>query len=377
MKKEITMENTELMTFKEMVEQGKSAQKLIEFINGSEKSIDYINYLLDQHYIKNNKVKRLVYIVSNSNIKKDIMVKEFYNLNNFIEEKLPNQDKSLEDIFDILMLIKLDFKIKMENQDINLLYLNNRKPSKNELIGLKNNYYALSYLNKNEHIWNEFTEEEKIKFLCKTVSNFPYEDSQYHRKTIRSLFDSLKLSPFYLIKENNQIYNLIEKANEGNQEALLQSLISKHKKYFKKEKEILKKSYLIHKQKSDSHIFNRLTQFFNENIEIPFLFKEMKDPILSDVFNSQKKKMLNIEALIKNREFVYGDIKLIDYYLNNHKDNFEIGEKLVNWLINSDKKNYGEKMEQTCLEYKGKLEYELLSKHIDSKNNANVIKKRI
>ena len=64
------MENTELMTFKEMVEQGKSAQKLMEFINGSEKSIDYINYLLDQHYIKNNKVKRLVYIVSNSNIKK-------------------------------------------------------------------------------------------------------------------------------------------------------------------------------------------------------------------------------------------------------------------------------------------------------------------
>lgn len=377
MKKEITMENTELMTFKEMVEQGKSAQKLIEFINGSEKSIDYINYLLDQHYIKNNKVKRLVYIVSNSNIKKDIIVKEFYNLNNFIEEKLSNQDKSLEDIFNILMLIKLDFKIKMEDQDINLLYLNSKNPSKNELIELKNNYYTLSYLNKNEHVWNEFTEEEKIKFLCKTVANFPYEDSQYHRKTIRSLFDTLKLSPFYLIKENNQIYNLIEKANEGNQEALLQSLISKHKKYFKKEKEIVKKSYLIHKQKSDSHVFNRLTQFFNENITIPFLFEEINDPILLDVFNPQKKKMLNIEALIKNREFVYGDIKFVDYYLNNHKDNVEIGEKLVSWLINSDKKNYGEKMEQTYLEYIGKLEYELLSKHIDSKNNANVIKKRI
>lgn len=371
------MENTELMTFKEMVEQGKSAQKLIEFINGSEKSIDYINYLLDQHYIKNNKVKRLVYIVSNSNIKKDIIVKEFYNLNNFIEEKLSNQDKSLEDIFNILMLIKLDFKIKMEDQDINLLYLNSKNPSKNELIELKNNYYTLSYLNKNEHVWNEFTEEEKIKFLCKTVANFPYEDSQYHRKTIRSLFDTLKLSPFYLIKENNQIYNLIEKANEGNQEALLQSLISKHKKYFKKEKEIVKKSYLIHKQKSDSHVFNRLTQFFNENITIPFLFEEINDPILLDVFNPQKKKMLNIEALIKNREFVYGDIKFVDYYLNNHKDNVEIGEKLVSWLINSDKKNYGEKMEQTYLEYIGKLEYELLSKHIDSKNNANVIKKRI
>lgn len=377
MKKEITMENTELMTFKEMVEQGKSAQKLIEFINGSEKSIDYINYLLDQHYIKNNKVNRLVYIVSNSNIKKDVMVKEFYNLNNFIEEKLSNQDKSLEDIFNILMLIKLDFKIKMEDQDINLLYLNSKNPSKNELIELKNNYYALSYLNKNEHVWNEFTEEEKIKFLCKTVANFPYEDSQYHRKTIRSLFDTLKLSPFYLIKENNQIYNLIEKTNEGNQEALLQSLISKHKKYFKKEKEIVKKSYLIHKQKSDSHVFNRLTQFFNENITIPFLFEEINDPILRDVFNPQKKKMLNIEALIKNREFVYGDIKFVDYYLNNHKDNVEIGEKLVSWLINSNKKNYGEKMEQTYLEYIGKLEYELLSKHIDSKNNANVIKKRI
>ena len=377
MKKEITMENNELMTFKEMIEQGNSAQKLIEFINGSEKSIDYINYLLDQHYIKNNKVKRLVYIVSNSNIKKDIMVKEFYNLNNFIEEKLPNQDKSLEDIFNILMLIKLDFKIKMEDQDINLLYLNSKNPSKNELIELKNNYYTLSYLNKNEHVWNEFTEEEKIKFLCKTVANFPYEDSQYHRKTIRSLFDTLKLSPFYLIKENNQIYNLIEKANEGNQEALLQSLISKHKKYFKKEKEIVKKSYLIHKQKSDSHVFNRLTQFFNENITIPFLFEEINDSILLDVFNPQKKKMLNIEALIKNREFVYGDIKFVDYYLNNHNDKFEIGEKLVSWLINSDKKNYGEKMEQTCLEYIGKLEYELLSKHIDSKNNANVIKKRI
>ena len=377
MKKEITMENTELMTFKEMVEQGESAQKLIEFINGSEKSIDYINYLLDQHYIKNNKVKRLVYIVSNSNIKKDIIVKEFYNLNNFIEEKLSNQDKSLEDIFNILMLIKLDFKIKMEDQDINLLYLNSKNPSKNELIELKNNYYTLSYLNKNEHVWNEFTEEEKIKFLCKTVANFPYEDSQYHRKTIRSLFDTLKLSPFYLIKENNQIYNLIEKANEGNQEALLQSLISKHKKYFKKEKEIVKKSYLIHKQKSDSHVFNRLTQFFNENITIPFLFEEINDPILLEVFNPQKQKMLNIEVLMKTRGFIYHDIKYVDYYLNNHKDNFKIGEKLTNWLINSDKKNYGEKMEQTYLEYIGKLEYELLSKHIDSKNNANVIKKRI
>ena len=59
MKKEITMENNELMTFKEMIEQGNSAQKLIEFINGSEKSIDYINYLLGYFWFKACKIAQV------------------------------------------------------------------------------------------------------------------------------------------------------------------------------------------------------------------------------------------------------------------------------------------------------------------------------